>query len=110
MSAYPFKKTWIQFKIDFRKAVKELRRAGDLKVKDLHANLVSDIVAGIQEAIQPPHVPSPSNTFSSSPTMSTIFQDDPSDASTVQLNNVSDFSNLQDQIAQMQQIMVQMQT
>ena len=40
-------KTWIQFKIDFRQAVKELRRSGDLKVKDLHANLVSEIVSEI---------------------------------------------------------------
>ena len=44
-------KTWIQFKIEFRQAVKELRRTGSLQVQQLHANLVSEIVSGIQEAI-----------------------------------------------------------
>ena len=47
----PITQTWIQFKIDFRQAVKSLRRTGSLQVQQLHANLVSEIVSGIQEAI-----------------------------------------------------------
>ena len=68
-------------------------------MKDLYANLVSDIVSGIREAIQPTLAPLPSNTFSSSPVISNTFQDDLSNTSTMQLNNVSDLSTLQDQIA-----------
>ena len=44
-------KTWIQFKIDFRQAVKKLRRTCDLKVQQLHANLVTEIITRIQETI-----------------------------------------------------------
>ena len=40
-------------KVDFREAVKELRRTGDLQVRDMHANLVQEIVTGLQEAIEP---------------------------------------------------------
>ena len=40
-------------KIDFRKAVKELRKTGALQVTNMHANLVQDIVSGIQDVIQP---------------------------------------------------------
>ena len=47
----PITQTWIQLKIDFRQAVKSLRRTGSLQVQQLHANLVSEIVSGIQEAI-----------------------------------------------------------
>ena len=40
-------------KIDFRKAVQELRKTGALQVANMHANLVQDIVSGIQDVIQP---------------------------------------------------------
>ena len=55
-------KTWIQMKVDFREAVKELRRTGDLQVGDLHANLVQEIVSGLQDAIEPALLAASSNT------------------------------------------------
>ena len=46
-----FNQTWIQMKVDFCKAIKELRRTGALEVANKHANLVQEIVSGIQEVI-----------------------------------------------------------
>ena len=40
-------------KIDFRKTLKELKKTGGIQVKNIHANLVQEIVNGIQEVIQP---------------------------------------------------------
>ena len=40
-------------KIDFRKALQELRKTGALQVANMHAYLVQEIVSRIQDVIQP---------------------------------------------------------
>ena len=55
--------TWTQMRVDFRQAVKKLRKTGALQVNSLHANLVQEIVSGVQEAIQ--HDFHPSSPFPS---------------------------------------------
>ena len=40
-------------KMDFRKALKELKKTCALQILSMHANLVQDIVTGIQDVIQP---------------------------------------------------------
>ena len=103
-------KTWIQFKIDFRQAVKELRRTGGLKIQQLHANLVSKIISRIQEVIQPTLTP-PIPTISSylSPNISMVSED-PSFDSTVNLNAVVDptVARLQAQVTKMKTMMASM--
>ena len=49
-------KTWIQFKVTFRQAQKELKETGDLRLdaQFQHANLVQDIVSGLSNALQRP--------------------------------------------------------
>ena len=93
----PIQKTWIQFKVEFRQAVKELRRTGSLQVQHLHANLVSEIVSGIQEAIQP--------SLQSSPSLAiTDITEDTSLAPTINLNAAVDptIAALQTQMQTMQ--------
>ena len=76
-------KTRIQFKVDFRQAVKELHQTRSLQVQHFHANLVSDIVSGIQEVIQPVFQQSTSSSVSD-------LTEDASIASTIQLNATVD--------------------
>ena len=48
-------KTWVRFKQFFRTYHQELRETSDLTVEDAgmhHANMVRNVVAGIQEALQ----------------------------------------------------------
>ena len=48
-------KTWVQFKQFFRTSHQELREMSDLTVEDAgmhHTNMVRDVVAGLQEALQ----------------------------------------------------------
>ena len=100
--------TWIQFKIDFRSAVKKLKKAGTLQTNAMHANLVQDIVSGVQEALQPPidmdYSPPPSIT-------PTDHTDDTSLTPTVQMNAISDntVTTMQQQILQLQQMIQNMQ-
>ena len=46
-------KTWIQFKVDFQTVVCKLYRKGALYVHQMHANLVSEIITGLQDVFQP---------------------------------------------------------
>ena len=51
-------KTWIQFKIDFRQAVRDLCQTGNLQARSLHdnvlcANLMQDVIEVIQESFAP---------------------------------------------------------
>ena len=76
-------------KVDFWQAVKELRRTRGLKIQDLYANLVSDIVNGIQEAIQPVLAQNNSSPSYSPLVSTTGFPENPSTATTVQLNSAN---------------------
>ena len=100
--------TWIQMKIDFRKALKELKKTGGIQVKNMHANLVQEIVNGIQEVIQPTlenaGLPSLQETDAT---------DESSLASTLQMNAIMTDPTMvamQQQIAQLNQLVTQMAT
>ena len=100
--------TWIQMKVDFRRAVKKLKKAGTLQTNAMHANLVQDIVEGVQEALRP----SIDTDYSSPPSMSPTEQtDDTSLTPTIQMNAISDstVTTMQQQILQLQQMIAQMQ-
>ena len=48
-------KTWVRFKQFLRMSHRELRETSDITVEDAgmnHANMVRDVVSGIQEALQ----------------------------------------------------------
>ena len=103
-------KTWIQMKIDFRQAVKDLRKTGDLQVRDLNANLVQEIVSGLQEAIEPALLAASSTTPSLAPTESM-------DVSTIslalQMNSATSdpiILLMQQQLATLTTLVQQMQT
>ena len=95
-------------KIDFRKALKELKKTGGIQVKNMHANLVQEIVNGIQEVIQPTlenaGLPSLQETDAT---------DKSSLASTLQMNAIMTDPTMvamQQQIAQLNQLVTQMAT
>ena len=53
----PDQKTWANFKTQFRQAHQELKEAGDLQLRDTQfnsANLVQDVIEGVQSALNPP--------------------------------------------------------
>ena len=101
-------------KVDFREAVKELRKTGDLQVGDLHANLVQKIVSGLQEAIKPALIAASNQPSSLAPTDS---MDDSSIqstmSSTLQMNSITAdpiITTMQQQLASLISIIQQMQT
>ena len=101
--------TWIQLKIDFRSAVKKLKKAGTLTTNAMHANLVQDIVNGVQEALQPTNIDA---DYSSMPSVTpTVSTDDTSLTQQIQVNAVTDGTVLamQKQIDQLTQMISQMQ-
>ena len=100
--------TWIQLKVDFRSAVKKLKKAQYLQTNAMHANLVQDIVSGVQEALQPTIDADYSSPPSVTPTDQT---DDTSLTPTIQMNAVTDSTviTMQQQIQQLQQMISQMQ-
>ena len=101
--------TWIQLKIDFRNAVKKLKKAGTLQTNAMHANLVQDIVSGVQEALQP----TIDTDYSSPPSVTPTEQtDDTSLTPTVQMNAISDntVTTMQQQILHLQQLIASMQS
>ena len=73
--------TWIQFKIDFRDAVKKLKKTGALQVSNMHANLVNDIVSGVQEAFQ--STVDSSKSFSPPPSITPTDQTDDTSLTTL---------------------------
>ena len=107
--------TWIQFKIDFRDAVKKLRKAGALQVSHMHANLVNDIVEGVQEAfkssVDTANSYSPPPSFSPPPSITPTENTDDTSMTTLQMNAVTDSSvqSMQQQILQLTQMVSQMQ-
>ena len=61
----PAQKTWTHFKTHFRQAHQELKEAGDLQIRDTQfnsANLVQDVINGVQTALHPPE-PEPPQAF-----------------------------------------------
>ena len=75
--------TWIQFKVDFRSAVKKLKKTGALQVSTMHANLLNNIVSGVQEAFQ--STVDTSTSFSPPPSLAPTDQTD--DTSLTTLSN-----------------------
>ena len=107
----PLNKTWTQMRVDFRKAVKELRKTGALEVKSLHANLVQDIVSGVQEAFRDDFRP-PSPFMSpqiqdSIPSMQ--HTDESTLDSTIQLNAMPTDTTIQNLQTQIQQLTLAVQ-
>ena len=50
-------KTWTHFKTHFQKAHQKLKEAGDLQVRDTQfnsANLVQEVIEGVQRALNQP--------------------------------------------------------
>ena len=93
-------------KIDFRKAVKELRLTEAFQVANMHANLVQDIVSGIQNVIQPAleNASLPSLTGLDSTKDSSL-------ASTLQMNTIATdptLISMQQQITQLTELITQM--
>ena len=53
----PDRKTWANFKTHFRQAHQELKEAGDLQIRNTQfnsANLVQEVIDGVQSALAPP--------------------------------------------------------
>ena len=96
-------------KVYFRKAVKELRKTGDLQVGALHANLVQEIVSGLQDAIEPALLAASSKTPSLAPTES---MDDSTISSALQMNSITSdpiIATMQQQLATLTTMIQQMQ-
>ena len=82
--------TWIQFKIDFKAAVKKLKKTGTLQVSHMHANLLNDIVSGVHEAFQ--STVDSSKSYSPPPSITPTEQTDDTSLTTLQMNAVTDGS------------------
>ena len=83
-------------RVDFRQAVKELRKTGALQVNSLHANLVQEIVSGVQEAIQQDFhssSPFPSKTITES--VPSILQTDESTLDSTVVNAMATDTTIQ---------------
>ena len=93
----PEEKTWTNFKTYFRRAHQELKESGDLQIKDTtfhSANLVQEVVDGVQTALQ-----SSDNSI-----------EDPSTVINQMANNAAQQQILPQMMAQMVQMMEQMNT
>ena len=94
----PIQKTWGNFKTHFRRAHQELKETGDLQVRDTtfdSANLVRDVIDGVQLALHPPDEPQPDE----SPHLVQQFA-----------NNAAQAQLMPQLMAQMVQMMEQMST
>ena len=100
--------TWIQFKVDFRSAVKKLKKTGGLQVSQMHANLVSDIVSGVQESFQ--SIVDTSTSFSPPPSITPSEQTEDTSVTTLQMNAVTDNTvlSMQQQLQQLTQLVQQL--
>ena len=88
---------------------KKLKKTGALQVSHMHANLVNDIVAGVQEAFQT--TVDTSASFSPPPPLAPTDQTDDTSLTTLQMNAVTDNTvlSMQQQILQFTQMVNQMQ-
>ena len=102
-------RTWLQFKVDFRSAVKKLKKTGGLQVSQMHANLVSEIVSGVQDSFQ--SIMDTSSSFSPPPDIIPSDTTEDSSVTTLQMNAISDNTvlSMQQQIQQLTQLVQQMQ-
>ena len=102
-------RTWLQFKVDFRSAVKKLKKTGGLQVSQMHANLVSEIVSGVQDSFQ--SIMDTSTTFSPPPDIIPSDATEDTSITTLQMNSISDNAvlSMQQQIQQLTQLVNQMQ-
>ena len=102
--------TWIQMRVDFRQAVKELRKTGALQVNSLHANLVQEIVSGVQEAIQQDfHSSSPFPLTTIPESVPSILQTDESTLDSTIVNAMATDTTIQTIQAQLQQLTLAVQ-
>jgi len=93
-------KTWTNFKTAFRRAHQELKEAGDLELKDTpyaSANLVQDVIDGVQTALAQDSPPPPDLS-------------DHTDTISHLANNAAQHQLLPQMMAQMVQMMEQMAT
>ena len=61
----PVQKTWGNFKTHFRRAHQELKETGDLQVRETtfdSANLVQEVIDGVQLALNPPNATPPDDS------------------------------------------------